>query len=346
MLESEGELLGSYRLECLVGEGAMGRVWAAQHVTLGRRVAVKVLREEHASNPSVIGRFFDEARAVNRIDHPHIVEIFDFVNGPPRVFCVMELLEGQRLSDVAPLPVQATIGVLKQICDALAAAHRAGVVHRDVKPENVFLTRRPGAPLYVKMLDFGVAKLTDALKRAPATKTAQGTLLGTPLYMSPEQLVGLEVDARSDVYAVGCLLYWMLTGRPPFDHAHLGELSKAVLEREPAPLPRVSLSGERVPSNLVDLAHWCLLKRREERPASMEKVLEALNQPARVTLVIPHRRPVSNAANAAGLALVVSVAGAWAFKHVRRAPVAMHASATAKKQVAFDVNGTMDPFGR
>jgi len=259
-------------------------VWRARHHSLGRKAAIKVLRPEHASNTAVVNRFFDEARAVNRIEHEHIIEITDFVeeNDPRRVYCVMEYVEGKSLAElvqVQPLPVQAIVTVMRQVCDALAAAHRVGVIHRDVKPDNILITRRPGAPLFVKVLDFGVAKLSAGLRNKSVSQTAAGTLLGTPLFMAPEQIVGLEVDARADVYAAGCLLYWLLAGRLPFDSPDFEELTVNVIRHAPPALPPRTPSAERVPAGLADLALRCLAKQADARPGTMEVVREALERP-------------------------------------------------------------------
>ena len=363
--ERSGDMLGPYLLEELLGEGSMGRVWKALHVKLGRHAAIKVLRQEHSQNGIVINRFFDEARAVNRINHEHIVEIVDFIEerDPARVYCVMEYLDGRSLGDVCdatPLPVQAIVLVMKQICDALGAAHRLGVIHRDVKPDNIFLVRRPGSPLFVKVLDFGVAKLGADLRRQSVSRTVQGTLLGTPLFMAPEQICGRDVDARSDVYAVGCMLYWLLAGRLPFNSPHFGELTMQVIKDDPPPLPLRTPAGEPIPDGLVDLAMRCLAKRPEERPHSMEAVLEALERP-------PRRRSAPSRAMrfATAAALLLLGAAAWSFGRER--PVSMTGTKEAgdveavargetakgvekvqpksgRKAVPFDEEGTIDPF--
>jgi serine/threonine-protein kinase len=348
--ERSGDTLGPYQLERLLGEGTMGRVWQARHQKLGRTVAIKLLRAEHSANSAVMNRFFDEARAVNRVNHEHIVEIIDFVEErePPRVYCVMEYLDGKSLSErvqATPLAVQEIITVMRQVCGALAAAHQVGVVHRDVKPDNVFVLSRPGGPLFAKVLDFGVAKLGSDLRRSSVSRTAQGTLLGTPLFMSPEQIVGADVDARADVYAVGCLLYWLLAGRLPFDSPHFGELAMQVLKDTPPPLPMRIPSGERLPAGLADLALRCLSKRAEDRPYSMEALVDALEQP-----YTPRSGSVRHRAFAFGVAVAVltGAAAVWSFTHERLlSVVAGEGVAKAEKRaVPFDEDATIDPFAR
>jgi serine/threonine protein kinase len=199
-LERAGDVLGVYEIIDLIGEGGMGRVFMASHVTLGRRVAIKVLKPEQASKRDSVARFFSEARAVNQINHEHIVEVIDFVDDPEkqRVYCVMELLAGKPLGGLLKeekLSVRRAVHIAWQIGDALQAAHEAGVVHRDVKPDNVFLIQRSGIQDYVKVLDFGVAKLAfgaDGPDGVAVTDTREGSIMGTPTHMAPEQFLGGE----------------------------------------------------------------------------------------------------------------------------------------------------------
>ncbi|HZW89166.1 MAG TPA: serine/threonine-protein kinase, partial [Myxococcaceae bacterium] len=238
--EKPGDVLGQYRLEGVLGEGAMGRVFQARHVSLGRPAAVKVLRAEHAKNTHLIQRFFHEARAVNQINHAHIVEILDFVeetavSGRARVYCVMEMLEGQSLTELLARQqpgVARAVGIVRQVCDALQAAHDVGVIHRDVKPDNLFVLERDGRD-FVKVLDFGVAKLVAPLGDMPMTTTVEGTIVGTPAYMAPEQATGGNADARTDLYSVGVVLYELLAGHPPFQAPAFGQLVAQVLSSPP-----------------------------------------------------------------------------------------------------------------
>ncbi len=274
----EGQILGNYQLERLLGEGSMGRVFQARHIRLGRQVALKVLRPQHAHDVSFVRRFFQEARSVNQINHEHIVEIFDFVEEVQRgqVYCVMELLRGQSLAQVLKeekltLARVQRIGV--QVCAALGAAHKVGVVHRDVKPDNLFLTHRSGQSDFVKVLDFGVAKI---LTSEGTNGTLDGTIIGTPTYMAPEQAAGLPVDHRADIYAVGNLLYEMLAGRPPFQSPAFGQLVVQIITQPPPPLPDRLASGEPMPPALAELVLRCLAKEPESRPQSLEEVTTVL----------------------------------------------------------------------
>src|SRR5687768_16937395 len=196
----------------------MGRVYEARHVTLDRPAALKVLHQRHTQDATLIQRFFQEARLVNRIAHEHIVEVFDFVESrePPLVYGVMELLNGHTLTVrlvAHALSLETIVHVSQQIALALQAAHAVGVVHRDLKPDNVFLVRRGGVDDYVKVLYFGVANLAQPLGPNAVVSTNTGSVIGTPRYIAPEQAAGLEVDARTDVYALGVILYEMLAGK-------------------------------------------------------------------------------------------------------------------------------------
>ncbi|WP_044182990.1 serine/threonine-protein kinase [Hyalangium minutum] len=273
-----GEVLGNYQLERLLGEGSMGQVFQARHVRLGRQVALKVLRPQHARDISFVRRFFQEARSVNQINHEHIVEIFDFVEDLERghVYCVMELLRGQSLAEVMkeqPLTLERIQRIGVQVCAALGAAHRLGVVHRDVKPDNLFVMNRGGQKDFVKVLDFGVAKI---LTSEGTGNTLDGTIIGTPTYMAPEQAAGLPVDQRADIYAVGNLLYEMLAGRPPFQAPAFGQLVVQIITQAPPPLPERLASGELMPRALAELVLRCLAKEPEARPQSLEEVTTAL----------------------------------------------------------------------
>ena len=321
-----GAVIGSYRVLRLIGEGAVGHVFEVEHVKIGRRAAMKVLSPEHALRPMALRRLFAEAQAVNRINHPHIVEITDVVDaerpgGASGV--VMELLEGKSLAQVleseSPLPPERFVPILAQVADALAAAHDAGFVHRDLKPENIFITTREGRPDYVKLLDFGLAKsLSPELPtdRAPGAarvhKTVEGTFLGTPAYASPEQACGKPVDHHSDIYSLGVILFELLCGRLPFEGANLGEyLVKHITEEvPPAPAKAVATPLGR---SLDELARACLEKSPAERvhsAAEVKAALDGLVQGGLWTRPARHwwRRPRTVSFALAGLVLALSAA--------------------------------------
>jgi serine/threonine-protein kinase len=324
--EKPGDVLGQYRLDRVLGEGAMGRVFQARHVSLGRPAAVKVLRAEHAKNTHLIQRFFHEARAVNQINHAHIVEILDFVEEPAvsgraRVYCVMEMLEGQSLTELLTREqpgVARAVGIVRQVCDALQAAHDVGVIHRDVKPDNLFVLERDGRD-FVKVLDFGVAKLVAPLGDVPMTTTVEGTIVGTPAYMAPEQATGGNADARTDLYSVGVVLYELLAGHPPFQAPAFGQLVAQVLSSPPPPLPVHTRSGERIPAALGAVVRRCLAKNPEDRYQSLRDLARALEVAAQAPV---RRGPSRWMVAASTLGVLVLGAGGMAVRSILHRPEA------------------------
>ncbi|XXF79535.1 protein kinase [Myxococcaceae bacterium GXIMD 01537] len=244
-----GTQLGSFRLVRRLGRGGMGTVYLGEHISIGSRVAVKVLHGHLSAYPELVQRFYVEARAVNLIGHENIVGIFDLNAATPRPYLIMEYLEGEPLSARvgAPLPAASWVPLLAQVCEALQATHQRGIVHRDLKPDNVFLVKRAGGPDFVKVLDFGIAKLT-AGGVGPVTQA--GVIVGTPEYMSPEQALGGQVDGRADLYALGVIAYQLATGQLPFTEEAAAGLLLAHTSRPPPPpravCPDVSPVMERV----------------------------------------------------------------------------------------------------
>ena len=274
-----GTLVGSYRLIEVLGEGGMGRVYVAEHVKLGRRVAIKKLRSELASSPTAVARFFSEARAVNRISHDNIVEITDFLEQPGGDnYIIMELLKGEdlahRLQRKRILPLPRAFDIAAQTASALSAVHAAGMIHRDLKPDNIYLIERGGSPDFVKVLDFGVAKLTDAKARGEIAVhvTAAGQIIGTPEYMSPEQAGGMAVDFRTDIYALGVILYEMITGDLPFQAKSFGEL---LIQHMTSPVELPSFSPGLpygIQTGRDQLLLDLLAKNPKDRPRSMADI--------------------------------------------------------------------------
>jgi serine/threonine-protein kinase len=236
-LHPPGTIVGRYRLLHPLGEGGMGAVYEAVHMELGKRVAIKILRPEVARQAESRARFLREGQAAASIHHPHVAEVFDVGQEHGTLYLVMELLEGENLYEhlyrVGPLPVARCVDLLLPVCAALAVAHEQGIVHRDVKPENVFLARSRHGVLQPKLLDFGISKVPLA---GGGRLTATSTLLGTPHYMSPEQAQeGGCVDARSDQYAFGVMLYECSTGRRPFEGDDLYPLLHAIVKGDSLP---------------------------------------------------------------------------------------------------------------
>jgi len=284
-----GRVLARYRLVTELGSGGMGSVWFAEHVSIGRRAAVKVLDPVLARDDRLVDRFFAEARAVNAIRHPNIVDVVDCAREDDCCFLVMELLEGEtlgsRLERRGRLDLAELVAHVRQIAAALDAVHARGMVHRDLKPENVFLVSRDRQAELVKVLDFGIVKLTEG----PTTRTSQGTLLGTPAYMSPEQCSGrLEVDARSDLYSLGVLIFEALTGRLPFERDSTLQLLVAH-QLEPAPDLR-ELRPD-VPRALAEVVARTLAKSPFDRPASATELADALTEALRDERAVASARP-------------------------------------------------------
>ena len=270
---SVGDMLGNYRLEAVAGEGGMGRVFMATHTKLDKRVAIKVLRRRYSRRPEAIARFFQEARAVNVIRHPNIVEITDFFEGPTGgdSYYIMEWLDGMtlgaRLQGERVLPVEIVVAIGRQIASALAAVHKAGFVHRDLKPDNIFICHQLGQPgrINAKILDFGVAMLQGG--------PSDGAVAGTPAYFSPEGAAGRALDGRSDIYSLGVMLYELLSGAPPFQASSLSEYVMKHMTVKPRPLSEVALH---LPPLLVQIVERCLEKSPEQRFQTMDEVEAAL----------------------------------------------------------------------
>jgi serine/threonine-protein kinase len=279
-----GTLMGAYRIVRLLGEGGMGRVYLAEHTRLGRKVAIKALRSDHTRNPALVRRFFHEAQSVNQINHEHIVEITDFVEENGGAYYIMELLKGQTLAhsiaEDGALPLGRLISISIQASEALGAVHEHGIVHRDLKPDNIFLTERWGQRDFVKLLDFGVAKLLE-LPEDQIGESSPGAVLGTPAYMSPEQASGKEVDRRSDLYSMGVILYEMATGRKPFRGKSYGEMVIQHLSVSPTPPNRVR-DTPKVPPLLESLIMSCLAKNPDERPQRASELISTMVELARV----------------------------------------------------------------
>ena len=272
-----GQTLGSFKILSLLGEGGMGRVYLAEHVLIGRRAAIKVLAAEIADKEEVVSRFFTEARAVNDIRHPNIVEVTDFGSFGKQPYIVMELLDGetleQRLARVRSLDLAAAARMMAQVASAVGAGHEHGMVHRDLKPANIFLRDHPDYPDFVKVLDFGIAKLL-APDRNVHHHTEMGMLIGTPAYMSPEQCLGdTHLDYHSDIYSLGVVLYEAVTGRLPFTAETAGRLIVCHVQEEP-PAPE-SLNPE-VSAAMSAVILKAMAKKPEQRFASMRELREAV----------------------------------------------------------------------
>jgi eukaryotic-like serine/threonine-protein kinase len=293
-----GERFGSFKAVAKIGEGSVGEVFLAEHQRLARRAAIKVLTPQRTQDEVTVRRLFVEARATSLIRHPGIVEVYDCdVHRNGRAYIVMEYLQGenlsQRLHRVRVLPWQTACRIGRQVADAIGAAHDQGIIHRDLKPANVFLLSAADwpAPADVKVLDFGLAKLMAGNPSDPSV-TAEGSIIGSPAFMSPEQCSGAPADHRCDVYSLGCLLFETVAGRWPFTGNSVRELLAA--HRFKAP-PSLSALAPQAPSWLSALVARMLRKDPGERPQSMAEVIAVLDgaeapRPARAVAGDPFGR--------------------------------------------------------
>jgi serine/threonine-protein kinase len=282
------ELAGRYKIDRKLGEGGMGSVYVATHTTLEKMVAVKILHGEYARKPDLIERFLQEAKAASKIRHENVIDITDFgTTEDGLVFFCMELLAGEDLHELLtrakiegqPLPWSRAAPIFLQVCAALHAAHQAGVIHRDLKPENIFLIDWLGNPEFVKLLDFGIAKMTSVEGSEDGRKlTKTGMLFGTPEYMSPEQARGDKPDARVDVYAMGCILYQLIAGDTPFSGDSFMAVLSQHLTAEPPVVTPEQLARVDAPAGLAGVVARTLVKDRDARYQTIKELADAVRQ--------------------------------------------------------------------
>jgi serine/threonine protein kinase len=268
-----------YRLDSLLGRGGMGAVYAALHVELERPTAIKLLLPDLISDEHALERFKREARAAARLNHPNVAGTYDFGTLPGgEAYIVMELVEGETLSErlraAGALPLGEAVLIARQVADGIESAHEGGIVHRDLKPANIIISRDHRGTALVKVLDFGIAQLKETSTTGGlASITTAGSIMGTPRYMSPEQCSDSKVDARSDIYSLGVLLYEMLAGRPPFDAPSAMALALKQIQEPPPPL---SEARPEVPEALERVVMWALAKDPADRPQTAAEFSRAL----------------------------------------------------------------------
>jgi serine/threonine-protein kinase len=266
-----GEVIAQrYRVESLIGVGGMGAVFKVKHLVLGKTFALKVLHSHYTRDADVISRFMREARAASQTGHPHIIDVLDVgSNEQGDVYFVMEPLEGQNLAEAikreGPLAVRRAVHIARQVCQALTAAHGAGIIHRDLKSENIMLTPRGKDPDFVKVLDFGICKQMDG----ESGTTSPGLIMGSPDYMAPEQGAGLEATIASDIYALGCILFEMLTGRMPFQGRNAVDV---LMQKGAREADTVTVYRPEVPHAVASAITRCLKRQPGDRPPSMRSL--------------------------------------------------------------------------
>jgi serine/threonine protein kinase len=270
---------GRYRIIAKLGEGGMGEVYAAEHVHIEKRVAIKLLRHEILAHPEAVSRFRQEARSASSIGHENSISIEDFGKlQDGRIYLCMELLDGKPLNDLLlqPMAPERVLNILIQTCHGLAAAHRKNIVHRDMKPENIFVTVMPSGAEVPKILDFGIAKVqgNDGGNNG-LTKT--GTIFGTPYYMSPEQALGQRVDHRADIYAMGVIMYECFTGSIPFSgESFMGILTKHITADPTPPAQRALENGRVLPAGIEPIILRAMKKNPEDRQNTMDELVQEL----------------------------------------------------------------------
>jgi eukaryotic-like serine/threonine-protein kinase len=276
-------IAGRYVLRGVVGHGGMGAVYEAEHLGLGKRVAIKFVDPEFATDEQVVARFAREARAMSAIESAHIVTVFDAGSEDGRPYLVMELLRGEdlgeRLRRMRRVPLGEAMHVVAQVLKGLARAHAAGIVHRDLKPDNVFLVKHDTDPLFAKIVDFGISKIERPRANThPLALTGRGTVLGTPFYMSPEQAqAAADVDGRTDLYSAGAILFECLTGRPPHTGESYEQVILSICMRDAPELQSIEPS---VPADVSAFVARALTRDRTKRFASAEHMLAALHEVA------------------------------------------------------------------
>jgi serine/threonine protein kinase len=304
-----------YKVLRKLGEGGMGSVYLAEHVVIEKKFALKVLAPELARRPDLVARFLQEARSASRIGHENVIDISDFGQSPDGlVYIAMEFLDGKDLGEIVRTQGALEWGhareIVLQICRALRAAHDKGIVHRDMKPENIFLIHREGQPHFVKILDFGIAKVMGLDPNGPRL-TRTGMIFGTPEYMAPEQAEGKDTDHRADIYAVGCILYHLITGQTPFvAESFMTMLTKHLME-DPVP-PSVRRPDLVISPEMDALVLRALEKDRDQRWQSMAELLEAVTTCPGPESVAPREPPK-------GMTVALGGAHAPAALHLSRA---------------------------
>lgn len=284
---------GQFRIVERIGSGGMGSVYRADEPQMGRQVAIKILHHKLKDRKDLVSRFRREARAMSQLTHPNTVRVFMYgeLEDTGALYIVMELLEGSNLNQTVkkggPMDAARAISILVPVCHALHEAHALGIVHRDLKPENIFICRQAGLVDYPKVLDFGLAKVTEAqMQPGSLILTQQGMVFGTPEFMSPEQARGMTLDARSDIYSLACILYEALTGKLPFDAKTPMEYVSKHVSATPISLEDRA-PGRAFPPGLWPALKKALAKRPEDRYESTLSFAEALEALARASSEIP-----------------------------------------------------------
>ena len=275
------DIAGQFKIVQRIGSGGMGSVYKAEQPEMNRFVAIKILHPRYLSRPDLVSRFRREARAMSHLSHPNTARVFLYGQlDDGACYFVMEYLEGRNIAQLVraegPMDPMRAIHVMQQVCGALEEAHKQGIIHRDLKPENIFLTSQGGIIDYPKVLDFGLAKVTEReMRPGSLILTQEGMVFGTPEFMSPEQARGEKLDGRSDIYSLGVIMYEMLTGKLPFDAKQPMDYINLHMNAQPISLAQ-RVPGRSFPAGLEDVLMRCLAKRPEDRFQTASQFGEAL----------------------------------------------------------------------
>lgn len=292
-----GDLVdGRFRIDRKLGEGGTSTVYEVSHVITDKKFAIKWLLPELALEDAAVDRFIHEARVGGKFAHPHAVQVYDICKASDSFYMLMELLHGEsvqtRLEREGQLNVQDACSIVLTCADVLSAAHRAGIIHRDLKPANIFLCKEGDNPEVTKLLDFGISTFCSDLQNISLTATPRGSVIGTPLYMSPEQMLGEVVDRRADIYALGAVLYELVSGQPPYHADSYGELVvKVTVEARPTPLEELAP----VDRQFAAVVARAMARRPEQRYSTVEELIFAL-RPYAASLDTSTVRTISAAA--------------------------------------------------
>jgi serine/threonine-protein kinase len=295
---------GEYKILERIGTGGMGSVYKAEQSNMNRLVAIKVLHARFAGRDDLVARFRREARAMSQLSHPNTARVYKFGQLPDgSAYFVMDYMEGKNLAhavrEQGPMDPERAIPIMLQVCGALEEAHRAGIIHRDLKPENIFLTNQGGTNDFPKVLDFGLAKVSEKqMGRGSMMLTQQGMVFGTPEFMSPEQTQGDTLDRRSDIYSLGLILYELLTGKLPFDATKPIEIMRAHVHEAPLPL-NGRVAGRQFSAQLAAAVNKALAKKRDDRYATALEFGDALKKCLATPVAAVAPRPAAQPAEPA-----------------------------------------------
>ncbi len=343
------QVAGQFRILQRIGSGGMGSVYKAEQPEMNRFVAIKILHTKYLNRNDLVSRFRREARAMSQLSHPNTARVFLFGQlEDGSCYFVMEYMEGRNLAQTVrsegPMDPGRAANVMMQVCGALEEAHQAGIVHRDLKPENIFLTTQGGLPDYPKVLDFGLAKVTEKQMRPGSViLTQEGMVFGTPEFMSPEQARGEPLDGRSDIYSLGVILFELLTGKLPFDANQPMEYINAHISKQPMML-KDRAPGREFPLGLEEILQKAMAKRAEDRFASAAQFGQALREVLKGKIATSSMRAIPTNATSDASMQAVS-ASQRSDHHAEPTPAVVHAPPSRAPWIVLGAGVLLALFG-